>query len=195
MIIGPPNEYNYQLQIEQDIHQGITQHTTMWKTARAIAILARLFQQTATADTVTFHSSAIKVLCPTTTNTPTKLSGLPGAGVEYLLINPTSSEGELCILNRVNREVKKVYIPIARSYDASSWHRLEGKYITDTTVVCGNAASDGTGYNSGDYLCQVQVPSLGEGNDGYYLTSYSVVGVSDKIKAARFLERATWGAR
>jgi hypothetical protein len=115
MIIAPPNEYNYQLQIEQDIHQGITQHTTMWKTARAIAILARIFQQTATADTVTFHSSAIKVLCPTTTNTPTKLSGLPGAGVEYLLINPTSSEGELCILNRVNREVKNVYIPIASS--------------------------------------------------------------------------------
>lgn len=61
-------------------------------------------------------------------------------------------------------------------------------------VSCGTAQNDGEEYSEGDYLCQVTVPPLGGSSDGYYLTRFEEEELSDRTKAARFLERNTWGA-
>ena len=61
-------------------------------------------------------------------------------------------------------------------------------------VSCGTAQNGGEEYNAGDYLCQVTVPPLGGSSDGYYLTRFEEEELSDRTKAARFLERNTWGA-
>jgi hypothetical protein len=116
-----------------------------------------------------------------------------------LLLAPTANEGDLCILSRVNRDVtqaasKKVFIPVARSYDGSDWHRVEGRYVSYVAVQCGQSAADGDGYSAGDYLCQLQVPQLNEGNVGYFLTKWEQGTATDTRQAARFLEKATWGA-
>ena len=94
----------------------------------------------------------------------------------------------------MDNEFNRVYIPIARSYDGHDWHRSPGKYLTQVHVECGEVTTSGSGYNVGDYLCQVSVPPLGVTSDGYYLTKFVEEDTSDRTKAARFLERFTWGA-
>ena len=145
------------------------------------------------AAVVPFSSDASLFACPSTLGTPTQLPSFTGG---RLLLAPTSKEGDLCILTRVNRNVtKKVYIPIARSYDGSDWHRIRGKYISYTAVKCGEASDAGSSYNAGDYLCEVDVPVLAADNVGYFLTSWEDGVASDRRIAARFLERASWGAK
>lgn len=98
-------------------------------------------------------------------------------------------------MNRNDTAVKKVYIPIARSYDGNDWHRVQGRYVSYVDILqCGESASAGSGYSAGDYLCEVQVPALNEGNLGYFLTKWEEGIASDRRLAARFLEKATWGA-
>ena len=150
------------------------------------------------AATVTFSANAPLVTCPAASSppTPTLLSDFTGG--EFLLA-PTANEGDLCILSRVNRDVteaasKKVFIPVARSYDGSDWHRVEGRYVSYVAVQCGQSAANGDGYSAGDYLCQLQVPQLNEGNVGYFLTKWEQGTATDTRQAARFLEKATWGA-
>ena len=144
---------------------------------------------------ITFSSNTTFVACPAASSptTPTQIGAFTGG---TLLLAPTASEGDLCILSRVNRDdAKKVYIPIARSYDGSDWHRVQGRYISYVAVQCGEAAAGGAGFAAGDYLCQVEVPELNQGNLGYFLTKWEEGTASDRRLAARFLEKATWGAK
>lgn len=95
----------------------------------------------------------------------------------------------------MNRNVtKKVYIPLARSYDGNDWHRIRGRYISHVSMVCGEANEAGLGYAAGAYLCQINIPQLADGDEGYFLTKWEEGVASDRRAAARFLERATWGA-
>jgi hypothetical protein len=59
---------------------------------------------------------------------------------------------------------------------------------------CGEADEAGSGYAVGEYLCEIDVPQLSSGNVGYYLTKWEEGVANDRRAAARFLERATWGA-
>ena len=60
---------------------------------------------------------------------------------------------------------------------------------------CGEADTSGFGYDAGEYLCEIDVPELNEGNVGYFLTKWEEGIVTSRRAAARFLERATWGAK
>lgn len=147
------------------------------------------------ASAVTFSPNATYVACPAASSpsSPTQIADFTGG---KLLIAPTASEGDLCILSRVNGDAaKKVYIPIARSYDGNDWHRVQGRYISYVDMQCGESAADGAGYSAGDYLCEVQLPELNQGNLGYFLTKWEEGTASHRRLAARFLERATWGAK
>ena len=130
--------------------------------------------------------------CPAELSTPTLLPSFTGG---KLVIHPTSSHGDLCILSRVDRNTtKKVYIPIARSYDSYDWHRVRGKYITQVTATCGNFTQDNRlDIALGTHTCEISVPDLVDGNVGYYLTSWEEKNVTNRRIAARFLERASWG--
>ncbi|KAL3805312.1 hypothetical protein HJC23_009019 [Cyclotella cryptica] len=141
---------------------------------------------------ISFSSNATVFACPSALYTPTQLADFSGG---LLLISPTSGEGELCILSRVNRNStsKQVYIPIARSYDGNDWHRVQGRYITHVVSRCGEASEAGSGYSAGQYLCEINLPGLSEGNVGYFLTRWEEGIVSNRRAAARFLEKATWG--
>ena len=160
-------------------------HSWLW-------LFSLLSFHTATA-ALTFNATATLVSCPTDVKTPTILPSFAGG---KLLIAPTTAVGDLCILSRVNRNdtSKRIFVPVSRSYDGSDWHRVEGRYVSYTTVNCGNAAGAGTGYAAGDYLCEIEVPPLKEGNVGYFLTRWEEGVATDQRKAARFLEKATWGA-
>lgn len=142
---------------------------------------------------ISISSDATFFTCPTDLSKPTQLESFSGG---HLLLAPTSQEGDLCILSRVNRNVeKKVYIPIARSYDGNDWHRVQGRYISYVTAKCGEASESGPGYSAGDYLCEISIPMLKDENVGYFVTKWEEKNVSNRRKAARFLEKATWGAR
>lgn len=164
-----------------------------------LAIVTLSLFQYAKGQSITFHNTARKFDCPQTAFEPTKLSSVVdddrGEGItKYILLSPTgNTETELCTLTRVDNEFNRVYIPIARSY-GGDWHRVQGKYLSGVSVECGESSTNGPGYDSGDYLCQVAVPPLGATNDGYYLTRFVDEAPSDRTKAARFLERTTWGA-
>ena len=75
----------------------------MWKRAGINAILATLFLHTTSAslftNTASFDASAVKFECPLSENTPTGLT-LTGEEAELLLllIKPTSTVGDLCML-------------------------------------------------------------------------------------------------
>lgn len=159
----------------------------------SLYLISLLLSSVAVAAVVPFSSDASLFACPSTLQTPTQLPSFTGG---KLLLAPTSREGDLCILTRVNRNVtKKVYIPIARSYDGSDWHRIRGKYISNTAVTCGEASDAGSSFNAGDYLCEVDVPVLAADNVGYFLTSWADGVATDRRVAARFLEKASWGAK
>jgi hypothetical protein len=153
-------------------------------------VLSLLLSLQSTA--ITFNSTSPLLSCSAALKAPTLTSFTGGR----LLIAPTVNEGDLCILSRVNRNetAKRVFVPVARSYDGSDWHRVEGRYVSYTTVQCGDSAADGTGYSAGDYLCEIEVPNLKAENVGYFLTKWEEGVASDRRKAARFLEKATWGA-
>ena len=145
---------------------------------------------------ISFSATAPLVQCPAASSptTPSQLSDFTGGA---LLLAPTAAEGDLCILSRVNRnetQAKKVFIPIARSYDGHDWQRVAGKYISYVSTQCGESVADGTGYSAGDYLCEVTVPELNQDNLGYFLTKWEPGVANDRRLAARFLEKATWGA-
>ncbi|KAL3793870.1 hypothetical protein HJC23_002117 [Cyclotella cryptica] len=166
----------------------------MMRTPLLVALLAFCSLSRSSTGSITFPINATLVACPTDLSTPTQLASFSGGS---LLVSPTSQEGDLCILSRVNRNdtSKKVYIPMARSYDGNDWHRVEGRYVSFVTAQCGEAAIDGVGFSAGDYLCEIAVPQLDSGNLGYFLTKWDAGSASNRRKAARFLERATWGPR
>jgi hypothetical protein len=144
------------------------------------------------AEAISFSNNATLSTCPSVLKAPTKLLNFTGGKV---LIAPTLNEGDLCILTRVNRNAtKKVYIPLARSYDGNDWHRIRGGYISHVSMECGEASVAGLDYEAGEYLCEIDVPYLTDGNVGYFLTKWEEGVASDRRAAARFLERATWGA-
>ena len=162
----------------------------------SLSLLASLQFLPTSAAPITFSASAPLVQCPAASSptTPTQLSDFTGGAV---LLAPTAAEGDLCILSRVNRnetQTKKVFIPIARSYDGHDWQRVAGRYISYVSTQCGESAVDGAGYSTGDYLCEVTVPELHQDNLGYFLTKWETGVASDRRLAARFLEKATWGA-
>lgn len=159
------------------------------------AWLLGLLSPSSWAATISFSSNSTYVDCPAASS-PTTPVQIPDFSGGKLLLAPTANEGDLCILSRVNRNdtAKKVYIPIARSYDGNDWHRVQGRYISYVDMQCGESAADGAGYAAGDYLCEVQVPALNEGNVGYFLAKWEEGIASDRRLAARFLEKATWGA-
>jgi hypothetical protein len=111
--------------------------------------------------------------CPTQLATPTLLESFSGG---KLLIEPSSDEEDL-------------YIPIDRSYDGNDWHRVQGRYVSHVTTTCGEIELD---YYF--HLCEIEVPKLEDKNVGYFLTRWEEKNVTDRRVAARFLERATWGA-
>ena len=164
----------------------------MKRTPLSSALLSFFSLSLLSEASITFSDNATLVGCPTDLSTPTQVASFSGGS---LLVSPTSQEGDLCILSRVNRNdtSKKVYIPIARSYDGNEWHRVEGRYISFVTTQCGVSASTGVGFSTGDYLCEIVVPQLKEGNVGYFLTKWEEGSASNRKKAARFLEKATWG--
>lgn len=148
------------------------------------------------AATIAFSSTAPLIDCPAASSptTPSQIAFFMGGA---LLLAPTANHGDLCILSRVNRNdasTKTTYIPIARSYDGNDWHRVAGKYVSYVSMQCGESAADGAGYSTGDYLCEVTVPELTAGHVGYFLAKWEEGTATDKRMAARFLERATWGA-
>ena len=167
---------------------------TMKRTPLSFALLALCSLFRSSAASISFSSNSTLVACPTDLSTPTPVTSFSGGS---LLVSPTSQEGDLCILSRVNRNdtSKKVYIPIARSYDGNDWHRVEGRYVSFVATQCGTSASSGVGFSAGDYLCEIVVPQLNPGNVGYFLTKWDAGSASSRKKAARFLERATWGSR
>lgn len=70
--------------------------------------------------------------------------------------------------------------------------------------MCGNSSLDGPlnvigqkEWMTGDYLCQISLPSLKVTNVGYFLTSFVDTldngVVRNRLLAARFLEATTWG--
>ena len=164
--------------------------------ALSISLLGLLYPLSSLAAPVSFAANSTFVLCPAASGpitTPAPIANFAGG---KLLLAPTGNEGDLCILSRVDRDngKKKVYIPISRSYDGSDWHRVRGKYVDRVSVLCGESTGDGNGYSFGDYLCEVTVPMMNEGNVGYFLTKWEEGVASDRRLAARFLEKATWGA-
>ena len=161
-----------------------------------LSALALLSPLPSWAATITFSATAPLIDCPAASSptTPSQIASFTGG---TLLLAPTANDGDLCILSRVNRNdasTKTTYIPIARSYDGNDWHRVAGKYVSYVSMQCGESAADGTGYSAGDYLCEVTVPELKEGHVGYILAKWEEGAATDKRLAARFLERATWGA-
>ena len=166
----------------------------MRQLAMKLALVALCSLYRSSAASISFSSNATRVVCPTDLSTPTPVNSFSGGS---LLVSPTSQEGDLCILSRVNRNdtSKTVYIPIARSYDDNDWHRVEGRYVSFVTTRCGASANSGVGFSAGDYLCEIAVPQLNPGNVGYFLTKWDAGSASSRKKAARFLERATWGPR
>jgi hypothetical protein len=167
---------------------------------------------------ITFSNNALKVSLPDINQSTFKvdLSNMKvdddnSTHYEFIL-NPTSQNGQLVTLTRVDRDIspinerrrlkgqkdaKPTFIPVSRSYDGNDWERVPGKYLPKTDTLCGYAANNGDYYSAGEYLCKIMVPKLEEGNVGYYLTYYSEEdGMSSSLsRAARFLQRVTWGPR
>eukprot|EP00804_Cyclotella_cryptica_P004534 CCRYP_006892-RA/>CCRYP_006892-RA protein AED:0.17 eAED:0.17 QI:494/0.84/0.6/1/0.94/0.9/20/0/2106 len=160
----------------------------------ALALLGLFLPPRSSGANITFSSNATLVACPTDLSTPAQVASFTSGS---FLVSPTSQEGHLCILSRVNRNdtSKKVYIPIARSYDGNDWHRVEGRYISFVDTQCGTSANHGVGYSAGDYLCEIFVPKLEPDNVGYFLTKWEDNSATPRREAARFLEKATWGPR
>jgi hypothetical protein len=126
-------------------------------------------------------------------------------GAVHILVSPAAAS-RLCTLTRVNQDKEpRNHIPIARSYDTLNWHRNQGRYVDDVKVLCATTTTDGPmnymtrdpEWAAGEDLCQISVPRVGATDVGYFLTAFANEGgaiVGDRTKAARFLERYTWGA-
>lgn len=170
-------------------------------TMRCFAVAAVLLTAAIADSAVTFHGAAARYDCPDAIERPVRLDGLSGGGgggakkTYLLLLSPSpDAGGHLCTLTRVDDEATMVFVPIARSYDGHDWQVQRGRYIHGVSVECGESSASGSGYRAGEYLCQVAVPALDESAEGYYLTRFEETGVSPRTRAARFLERHTWGA-
>lgn len=72
-----------------------------------------------------------------------------------------------------------------RSYDGHDWERPAGK-MDRLSITC-----DGTGSSR---KCQIIISKPKANDDVYHLTSYQSTYTTNQ-KVARFLERATYGAR
>eukprot|EP00804_Cyclotella_cryptica_P019739 CCRYP_009662-RC/>CCRYP_009662-RC protein AED:0.09 eAED:0.09 QI:0/0.95/0.95/1/0.95/0.95/22/166/2740 len=164
----------------------------MMRTPLLLALLGLSSLSRSSAGSIAFPINATLVACPTDLSTPTQLASFSGGS---LLVSPTSQEGDLCILSRVNRNdtSKKVYIPMARSYDGNDWHRVEGRYVSFVAAQCGEAAIDGVGFSAGDYLCEIAVPQLDSGNLGYFLTKWSeIMSLENSIATSGQKALALW---
>lgn len=180
-----------------------------WSSGVLAALLATL-ATLASGATVTFDSSATRFNCPNGARSPVLLESLSddkGEGIATkLIVPPTSADGRLCTLTRVDDEFNPFYIPIARAFDADGdWAKSAARYVDFTSVLCGQSELDGppdvrgvNQYSQGDYLCQITITRpLAQTHVGYYLTTFvdaNLPGVvANRRAAARFLERATWG--
>ena len=152
---------------------------------RSSGALAALLATLASGATVTFDSSATRFNCPNGARSPVLLESLSddkGEGLATkLIVPPTSADGRLCTLTRVDDEFNPFYIPIARAFDADGdWSKSAARYVDFTSVLCGEADADGPPdvrgvdqYAAGDYLCQITITKpLAQTHVGYYLTTF-----------------------
>lgn len=116
----------------------------------------------------------------------------------------------MCILSRWTTDLPSknsgmgYYFPLGRSVpnvDDGQWTRLAGKGNRDIKYLCGEATEGGTGYTTGDSLCEVTLPTTSkrqsngdmlELNTPYFLTYYSR-SLTVREELSRFLQRTTFG--
>lgn len=133
---------------------------------------------------------------------------------------PDSTTGRMCVLSSWTASlVEKAdgngfYFPLGRSVagvpgentgNDGDWNRPPGKASWQLSYTCGEAASDGTNFVEGEYLCQVTLPMTSKPDIKdpsiiyavsvpYYLTYYERT-LTLRNELSRFLHLTTFGPK